>query len=973
MNSILSILSILIYTVYSQKCTNTHSQSTLLQISITRATTKLGVNKYLTTVNAAVDVILPTTNPRVAVYTVGGLTNNNQPVNPAYVQKAALAQTDYTTVSGIISGLSSEDYLANWGNMISSAMDNAVLVLGTASSAVGQRYNVIFTAGNPLASGFFDTTKPSNPNDPCPSAITAKKQNVQTYVVLIGTEGVNFVKEFYSCLVEDPSTDLIIIDPDNTAAGLALLDQRLCKNKPNGYDVKITEVNTVGGSGGYKPFIEILNRGAPATVAACWGSGGCSGTRSINAGQYFIAYEDGGTGTNPTGAAQTRNNLPDCNGCSATSWAAYVAIGGSEFTGTRVVYGGTGASGTSYWQVPLSGRSLELRGAGYNNQYGGNWRAACDPNVRGSPGQAAATCVATDNSCTDANCDLNGDNVGCSPPAGQQYCACTSNFLGDANACITMPKPPTTCYAYLIPDEVDKADWLYYAWNRVDWDDTVQYTVKYKDANNADKTSPSSGSAARAVNSWPAAGVSTIDVTAQYTSPLRSSSPAVTTTLTCQKIQTQAPTGPPTTQPTLSPNNDPTSAPTKAPTFDSPGAFIGGGVCGPDRCECFEEPRGCCNPFDASLPTKTTGFVPRGGCNNAFKSIQVPVGREEDYQEEIKMLLYPAGYIKAATVRYSITAYGVINLTDFQNITEWTGDRRRRIIGRKGRTMNFDDIAADIDIVGRKLLQSNTTTTTTTAPVSPTSTNLGGNELNIEVSPPGTSDRYDGVLTMTAGKGSIFINVTTATLKCEVGQDCVTVDECTSQALGFGLVITSCDITETGNTDTCEPMYPYILWLSVTRSTELCEIVFGLGSKEDELPDWFWWVLIALIIFLLILAWLVYRFWWKQKKTASELGDAEDELDQQQADNEAGFGKDLDVGDVAFNPMATGVPGMNRPADAFGNELHQRQLEQQNDMVDVQAEIFQVRQDYGQVATGDRHHQGGYGQQQQGGYGQGGY
>merc|ERR1719283_269092 len=89
-----------------------------------------------------------------------------------------------------------------------------------------------------------------------------------------------------------------------------------------------------------------------------------------------------------------------------------------------------------------------------------------------------------------------------------------------------------------------------------------------------------------------------------------------------------------------------------------------------------------------------------------------------------------------------------------------------------------------------------------------------------------------------------------------------------------------------------------------------------------------------------------------RSRRCASLGDAEDELDQQYADNEAGFGKDLDVGDVAFNPMATGVPGMDRPADAFGNEIQQRQMHAQNDMVDVQAEVFQVRQDYGQVQTG---------------------
>ena len=63
------------------------------------------------------------------------------------------------------------------------------------------------------------------------------------------------------------------------------------------------------------------------------------------------------------------------------------------------------------------------------------------------------------------------------------------------------------------------------------------------------------------------------------------------------------------------------------------------------------------------------------------------------------------------------------------------------------------------------------------------------------------------------------------------------------------------------------------------------------------------------------------------------------------------FGADLGVGDVCFEPMATGVPGMNRPVEAFGDELHQKQLAAQNEMVNVQAELLNVRQDYGQVTS----------------------
>ena len=90
-------------------------------------------------------------------------------------------------------------------------------------------------------------------------------------------------------------------------------------------------------------------------------------------------------------------------------------------------------------------------------------------------------------------------------------------------------------------------------------------------------------------------------------------------------------------------------------------------------------------------------------------------------------------------------------------------------------------------------------------------------------------------------------------------------------------------------------------------------------------------------------------------RTAQELGDAEDELDQPKADNTWGFGASLyDAGCVGIHPMALGAPGMNRPADVFEYELKQRQLHAHSDMVDVQAEVFQVRHDYGQVATGPR-------------------
>eukprot|EP01084_Bolivina_argentea_P262565 444070_1 len=58
----------------------------------------------------------------------------------------------------------------------------------------------------------------------------------------------------------------------------------------------------------------------------------------------------------------------------------------------------------------------------------------------------------------------------------------------------------------------------------------------------------------------------------------------------------------------------------------------------------------------------------------------------------------------------------------------------------------------------------------------------------------------------------------------------------------------------------------------------------------------------------------------KMTKTEIELNEAQKKL---------GFGKDLDAGDICFDPMATGFPGMNRH-DAYIHNV----------------EVFQTRQDY---------------------------
>eukprot|EP01083_Nonionella_stella_P171752 587443_1 len=80
-------------------------------------------------------------------------------------------------------------------------------------------------------------------------------------------------------------------------------------------------------------------------------------------------------------------------------------------------------------------------------------------------------------------------------------------------------------------------------------------------------------------------------------------------------------------------------------------------------------------------------------------------------------------------------------------------------------------------------------------------------------------------------------------------------------------------------------------------------------SECDEVAatSWIWWGVSALVIFLVMLCFLVYKYWWKQRLINNALKDAENDLDCVIDDEEQGFGHDLHDETVGFNPMATKV------------------------------------------------------------------
>jgi len=571
--------------VHSQ-CSNTHDSTLLLSVSINGySVDKIGRVAYLDIIDEAAAAIIQTSGQTVGLQSFGGTQTSDEDFTTIY--DPADYQRPKITMSDDIQSIISSDFDNNYGNSVSAALANAIKLQKYAnvwSPSNVQKYHVLFAAGNPLQGSIGEATNAGDYDDPCADARDAKKLNIQTFVALIGEQGRNFVKEYYSCVVEDPSTDIVIIDPTDSAAGIANLFDRVCKE--NGYDVRITEVNpldTTGNGDSYEPFIEILNRGAPLSLRACWDSAtddSCSDSRLTNTNDYFVASCLSCSGYH---AYPETINLTAAN--SSTGWTAIAATGTTELD--RVTHG----SG-DYWQTSQPGRSFELRGVGYNNQYGGNWRVSCweesSSRAGGTPGYPAGECVATDNSCSDLGsqrsdgswistldlaCAANGDSDGfCSYPYSDQFCSCSYLFLGDVDTCIEMPVFSTSCTAYvssrdarLLEDRLGVV-YTHFAVEKPQWDDEVTFSLQYRTEGGTTSFKSLEDVNMGAVDDADLDDT-TITMKAYYTAPLSGFESIVETSMTCTVV-TLSPTSSPTAKPTA-----PTTMPTTSmPTVNQTGA-----------------------------------------------------------------------------------------------------------------------------------------------------------------------------------------------------------------------------------------------------------------------------------------------------------------------------------------------------------------------------------------------------------------
>ena len=159
--------SVLLSIAHSQSCGNTHTGSLLLSVSINgRMVDKIDKTTYLDVIEQTAEEITQTSGQDVAINWFGGDEDNNQ------VGTVLSFTSDPSDVSTGLSDLSAYDFDSHYGNSVSSSMSSATSMLGSES---GQRYHVVFAAGNPLVGNDGSSTNPSNFDDPCSNSITAKE------------------------------------------------------------------------------------------------------------------------------------------------------------------------------------------------------------------------------------------------------------------------------------------------------------------------------------------------------------------------------------------------------------------------------------------------------------------------------------------------------------------------------------------------------------------------------------------------------------------------------------------------------------------------------------------------------------------------------------------------------------------------------------------------------------------------------
>eukprot|EP01084_Bolivina_argentea_P108223 193409_1 len=94
-------------------------------------------------------------------------------------------------------------------------------------------------------------------------------------------------------------------------------------------------------------------------------------------------------------------------------------------------------------------------------------------------------------------------------------------------------------------------------------------------------------------------------------------------------------------------------------------------------------------------------------------------------------------------------------------------------------------------------------------------------------------------------------------------------------------------------------------WCCAVDSDDLCYCKSEEDCQESAaMPSWIWWAIIALVVFLLMLTFWIYKYWYMSRRTRAALAANDDDLDDIMNEDELGFGNDIDSGDLV-NPLKT--------------------------------------------------------------------
>ena len=163
----------------------------------------------------------------------------------------------------------------------------------------------------------------------------------------------------------------------------------------------------------------------------------------------------------------------------------------------------------------------------------------------------------------------------------------------------------------------------------------------------------------------------------------------------------------------------------------------------------------------------------------------------------------------------------------------------------------------------------------------------------------------------------------------------------------YRLSIKNCSVNETVGSHiyACNIVYPSEIYIRVNTVE-----VKTNNLTENEIEEWLIWVLVVIGIFAIILAFLIYRFWWKNRASTKTLHEKENEREAAIEEAEMGFGGGIDKNNVNFNPMAAGArnSGLVLPSGIVPSGSHDGNTI--GDRADVTVEKFNQRSEFGQVA-----------------------